>query len=401
MLRRTKRLGEPDAMLSAADVIAQLLDARLGRARITLLFDRFCRLLREAGLPLDRASLSLRHLHPQLIATSYHWDIESGGAAEVGRKHEVLDQEEFQRSPIRAVFEQPQVIRRRLEQPIAAGDFQILSHLRGQGYSDYRVSPLWFSAGRHNVVTLATRRSGGFTDQDLALADATLPAFASVAELALQRETGRTLLSTYLGPRTGQRVWDGSIRRGQGETLFAVVFLCDLRGFTQLAAAQPLAETIATLNDYFDAMGGALEKHGGEILKFMGDALLAIFPCPHAAAHDCSVAASALAAARDGLAALAQLNERRQASDRPRLAAGVALSVGDVHYGNIGVADRLDFTVIGPAVNLAARVQGLTAGLGEPILLTREVRHRLAVPARSCGTHALKGVEGLTEVFAP
>lgn len=400
-MRRTKGLGEPDPMLSAADVIAQLLDARLGRARITLLFDRYCRLLRDAGVPLDRASLSLRHLHPQLIATSYHWDIESGGAAEVGRRHEVLEQEEFLQSPIRAVFDAPQVIRRRFDQPLSDSDYQVMSHLRAQGYSDYRVSPIWFSGGRHNVVTLATRRAGGFSEADLALVDATQPAFASVAELAQQRDTGRTLLSTYLGPRTGQRVWEGSIRRGHGETLFAVVFLCDLRGFTQLAAAQSLDETIAMLNDYFDAMGGALERHGGEILKFMGDALLAIFPCPHAAAQDCAVAASALAAARDGLASLAQLNAQRQASQRATLAAGVALSVGDVHYGNIGVADRLDFTVIGPAVNLAARIQGLTAGLGEPILLSGDIRRRLAEPTRSCGTHALKGVAGLTEVFAP
>jgi adenylate cyclase len=148
-------------------------------------------------------------------------------------------------------------------------------------------------------------------------------------------------------------------------------------------------------------MGGALERHGGEILKFMGDALLAIFPCQHATAQGCTVAASALAAARDGLGALARLNERRRSERRPLLAAGVALSIGDVHYGNIGVADRLDFTVIGPAVNLAARIQGLTAGLGEPILLSGEVGHRLTAPARSCGRHALKGVEGLTEVFAP
>ncbi len=388
-------------MLTAADVISRLLDERLARGRITLLFDHYCRLLRDAGLPLDRASLSLRHLHPRLIATSYHWDLDSGGAAEVGRTHDVLEMAEFQQSPIRTVFNQAQELRRRLERDDCPLDYPVLESLKAQGYRDYRVQPLFFSGRQHNVMTLATRQAGGFSDSGLALVDQTLSALAAVLELAQLRDTGRTLLSTYLGPRTGKRVWDGTIQRGQGEAVYAIVFLCDLRGFTHLAAAQPLHETIAMLNGYFDAMGGALERHGGEILKFMGDALLAIFPCDRSAAHSCAMATAALAAARDGLAALTALNGKRLASGRPALAAGVALSVGEVQYGNIGVADRLDFTVIGPAVNLAARIQGLTAGLGEPILLSGEICERLPQPTRSCGQHALKGVSGLTEVFAP
>ena len=196
-------------------------------------------------------------------------------------------------------------------------------------------------------------------------------------------------------------MWEGTIRRGQGERVYAIVYICDLRGFTELAAGQPLEETIALLNAYFDAMGGAVERHGGEILKFMGDALLAIFPCDRNTVHDCRTGAEALAAAEEGLAALAALSADRQASGLPALRAGAALSVGDVLYGNIGVDDRLDFTVIGPAVNLAARMQALCSTLGSDLLLSAEVCRRLHRPTRSRGRHRLKGVSEAVEVFEP
>jgi adenylate cyclase len=387
--------------LAAAEISAALLDGHLRRLRTSLVFGRFCRLLREAGVPLDRANLSLRQLHPELVARSYHWDFESGGAATVDRPYSVMTRADFLASPLAAFFRDGQVLRRRLLDPSCAMDFDFVRNLKAERFSDYRVSPVHFTGGQLNSLSIATRHRAGFTEADLALLDACVPALAAVAEIQQLRDTAQTLLSTYVGHRTGSRVWAGTIRRGEGERLHALVYLCDLGGFTQLAATLPMDATMALLNDYFDAMGAAVVRHGGEILKFIGDALLAIFPCRPGAVEDCPSAAAALTAAEEGLATLAAINERRVAAAQPALEARIALSVGELLYGNIGVPDRLDFTVIGPAVNLASRLQALAAILGEPVLLSAEVAARLARPLRSRGRHALKGVGQPVEVFAP
>jgi len=386
---------------TAAEITRELLDERLRRLRTSLVFDQFCRLLRAAGVPLDRSSLSLHRLHPLMVARTFHWDIDSGGALAVDRTHEVADHPAYRASPIAAMARDGMPIRRRLLDPACPLDFGVLPRLRAEGYRDYLVTPLLFADGQINSLSLATRHATGFAEADLALLDRCLPALALVLEVQQMRDVAHTLLATYVGPRTSQRVWEGTIRRGHGETVFAILSICDLRGFTELAARLPLPDTIALLNDFFDAMGGAVVRQGGEILKFMGDALLAIFPCDRAAHRDCNLAAAALAAAQEGLAALAAGNRARQGGQGEPLSAGVALAVGDVIYGNIGVADRLDFTVIGPAVNLAARLQTLTASLAEPILLSSEVARRLPLPTRSCGQHRLKGVAEPVEVFAP
>lgn len=391
----------PGKLSLAPALVKTLLDERLSRTRTTMLLDHFCRLLREAGVPVDRVGLSLRQLHPQLVARTLRWDVEAGGAVEVPRDYGVLEDDGYLRSPLFAVNEHGGEIRRRICDPDCPDDYPILAELRRQGFTDYRAAPLPFSGRLRNIVTAATRQEGGFDDEELALFDACLPALATVAELDQMRLTGRTLLATYVGPRTAERVWEGSIRRGQGERIYAIVYYCDLRGFTELAASQPLEETIALLDDYFDAMGGAVEKHGGEILKFMGDALLAVFPCNRSAERDCPMAGDALAAAEEGLEALHALSRQRVAAGKTPLRAGVALSVGDVLYGNIGVADRLDFTVIGPAVNLAARIQALSDALGAELLLSEEICLRLPRPTRSVGRHALKGVAEPVEVFLP
>ncbi len=385
----------------AAALVKALLDERLAGTRSTRVLEDFCRLLRDAGVPLDRVGLSLRQLHPQLVARTLSWEAATGVAIEIDRDFTVLQDEGFRRSPLYRVNEEGVEVRRRLCDPDCPDDFPILADLRRDGFTDYRAAPFHFSGQVRNIVTLATRQVGGFREADLALFDACLPALATVTELNQLRRTGRTLLATYVGPRTAERVWEGSIRRGQGEQIYAIVYYCDLRGFTELAASRSLNETIALLNDYFDAIGGAVERHGGEILKFMGDALLAIFPCDSGAERNCRKASEALVAVEEGLAELAILNERRALEGKPLLRAGAALCVGDVLYGNIGVADRLDFTVIGPAVNLAARMQALCSELGAEILLSEEVCHRLPRATRSRGRFHLKGVREPVEVFSP
>jgi len=178
------------------------------------------------------------------------------------------------------------------------------------------------------------------------------------------------------------------------------VFFCDLRGFTAMSERLPRKYIINVLNDYFGAVGAATEASGGEILKFIGDAALAIFPVEEEASAT-DACNRALQAAHDAIAGLEVVNQRREAEGKPPLRSSFGLHVGDVFYGNIGSAGRLDFTVIGPAVNRAARLEKLSADLSVPVLVTSEFAEAASGGFRSVGHHRLKGIEDAVEAFAP
>jgi adenylate cyclase len=255
--------------------------------------------------------------------------------------------------------------------------------------------------GRH-AIAIATDRPDGFTLAELHLIDAMLPHMARQSELLTLRYLTTTLLDTYVGHKAGERVLTGQIRRGSGETIRAVIWLSDLRGFTSLSDRLPRDALLALLNGYFDCVGGAIEAAGGEILKFIGDAVLAIFPL--GARYDLAVIARAAVAA--AVKARAGLAELRKLPGGEALDFGVALHVGDVMYGNIGTSQRLDFTVIGPAVNMTARLESLAASLGEPILVSAEIASAIggalgAASLESVGRHALKGMAAPVEAFRP
>jgi adenylate cyclase len=205
------------------------------------------------------------------------------------------------------------------------------------------------------------------------------------------------VLRAYLGPHTGPRVLAGEIRRGSGEEIAAVIWSSDLRGFTALSDHAPGERVIAILNDVFDLQAKAISKHRGEILKFIGDGLLAIFPvdgiddAPRAAAD-------ALSAARETLAAL---KAYRPHEDEAPLRIVIALHYGTVIYGNIGAADRLDFTVVGPAVNLVSRAEAVAKSLDEPLVVTDEIAKLLGDALRSLGRFQLRGLNKERELFAP
>ena len=255
-----------------------------------------------------------------------------------------------------------------------------------------------FADGSHKALSLATRRSGGFDADEVALFAATIPAVAFNLEVQALRRTARTLLDTYVGRQSGGRVLEGQIQRGSGETIRAVIWLCDLRGFTNLSEKLPRDKLIDLLNCYFGPMCDAVAAEGGEILKFIGDAMLAIFPIDADAARTCT---AALSAAERAQAALAQENHRRESARLPRIEYGLALHVGDVMYGNIGSDTRLDFTVIGPAVNLTARIESMCRQLGRQLLLSADFVEAGGVAAQSLGVFALKGVGADQEIFAP
>ena len=279
-------------------------------------------------------------------------------------------------SPIKSVYD-GSAFRCCLTAPAAerVREFPILTELRRAGMTDYVVLPVPFSDGSNKALSLATTRSGGFSDDEFALFTAMTPAVAVNLEIQALWRMARTLLDTYVGCQSGGRVLEGQIRRGMGETLRAVIWLSDMRGFTSLSESLPRDELIELLNQYFGPMCDAVEANGGEVLKFIGDAMLAIFPVDSDAVSACRRALGAVRAAR---AALDNENEQRAVAGWPQIHYGLALHVGDAMYGNIGGDARLDFTVIGPAVNLTSRLESMCRSLDRSPLLSAELCGRAA-----------------------
>jgi adenylate cyclase len=354
--------------------------------------------LNEEGLPIDRITTGINLLHPLVFSSSCLWTKEQG----VGEKlyPNVADTMRlYQNSPLPRVWGAGETVRCRIGAAPEPGEYPILADLRAEGYTDYVVLPLRFSDGTNKAIAFATRRPDGFLPAHLESMAALLPALALVLENETLLRTARTLMETYVGQSTGTRVLEGSITRGTQENIAAIVWLCDLRGFTALSESLPGPTLIALLNDYFGAMCEALSARGGEVLKFIGDALLAIFPLAGRDAR--SAASDALAAASAAQSRIADLNTARAAAGDPRISYGLALHAGEVLYGNIGGESRLDFTVIGPAVNLAARLQDLCAPLARRVLVSDAfaalVDSSLLV---DLGEHSLKGIARPQHVFA-
>src|SRR3984893_17764983 len=359
--------------------------------------DGFAHELRANGVDVSRISTGVPILHPQIFSFSGLWQLDKGTTERLYRASpDSLAM--MARSPIRIAYEGGGPVRCDLSAPARDGEFSMLEDLRRDGLSDYIVYSVPFADGSHKALALATARRGGFHSDELALFVAIIPAVAFNLEVQALRRTARTLLDTYVGQQSGGRVLEGQIQRGTGETIRAVIWLCDLRGFTNLSETLPRDALIDLLNCYFGPMGDAVAAQGGEILKFIGDAMLAIFPIRADTAATC---AAALTAAERAQAALIEENRRRLGAGLARLDYGLALHVGDVMYGNIGSDTRLDFTVIGPAVNLTARIESMCRQLGRQLLLSSEFVKSGGIAAKSIGAFSLKGVGAEQEIFAP
>jgi adenylate cyclase len=257
------------------------------------------------------------------------------------------------------------------------------------------------AAGRLiSAVSWSTRTPGGFTDAQLQALLATLVYFAPLLDTHAAQRIGGGLLKVYLGANAGSRVIEGAVRRGDGGEIRAAICFTDLRGFTSLSDRLPRAELLELLNSYFDCVVAAVHAHGGEVLKFIGDAVLAIFRVADNTDAAANVACqAALQAAHDAFTRGAAANLARPG--RQPIEFGTAIHIGDVEYGNIGAADRLDFTVIGPAVNLASRLQGLCRTLGQPLLVSEAFAQACSESCNDLGDHQLKGVAAVVKVFAP
>lgn len=331
--------------------------------------------LSAGGLPLLRVYLAQRTLHPQVAALGYLWNRGDQTAQLIERDYTIASGPAYLNSPMRRIYDEGErMLRRRLKGPDAMLDFPVLEELRDAGATDYAIFALDLGGEVRASLSITTDAEAGFSDAQIAGVEALMPMVAMVVEAREWHRLAGSLLEIYLGADAGRQVMGGSVRRGQATTIAAAIWFCDLRGFTSMSNQLPRDEVIALLNDYFDAMARPVHAHGGEILKFIGDAMLAIFPMRDDLDRDlkCHVA---LQAAFEAFEALDGLNEIRASAGKPPIRAGIGLHAGSVSYGNIGAAignsARLDFTAIGPAVNLASRIQGLCRGLNRPLLSSR------------------------------
>ncbi len=384
----------------APEVIDWMLREGRRHTRMREFGDEMCRRIVAAGIPLWRAFCGVRTLHPLIAATGYVWYRDEPGASRLIATYETQTKDFYRNSPPIAVQESGEPMRRRLEDPDCPLDYPILEEFKGKGCTDYLALPMPFSNGQINSITWSTDRPGGFSDADVAGLGDIAEMLAVIVELQSSRRISRILLDTYVGHRAGSHVLSGEITRGSGETIEAVVWLSDLRGFTALTDSLAQDALIDLLDDYMEIVCGAVTQAGGEVLKFIGDAVLAIFELDgeRDAAFACAAALDAAGAAR---VATAAKNGERRADGKPAFRYGVALHLGTVMYGNIGAPDRLDFTVIGPAVNHAARLEALGAELGRPLVASASFAAHASDTLERLGAYELKGVSEPQEVFAP
>ena len=358
-----------------------------------------CTRLVAAGVPVARASLHFQTNHPQWRGARLLWRSGNDEAEVDLYGYEVEKSRAFMMSPLKVIHDGADELRKDLAIPVAdpAAEASLYDDLREEGLTEYIAWPLDHTLGKRHVVTFSTNRPGGFSEPHIAFLKDMLPVLALVTEIRLKNILARTLLQTYVGPHASEEILAGATTRGSGATISAAIMICDLRDFTTLSSLWPRDYVIELLNGYFDALSGPIEEHGGEILKFMGDGLLAVFPLSVPSACN-----DLLAAIREGRAAMAALNQASAAKGHPQLGYGVGVHLGDVMYGNIGSRKRLDFTVIGPAVNVASRLESLTKEVIRPVLLSRAFMERAecAGEADPLGAFALKGIEEPVDVFA-
>jgi adenylate cyclase len=385
------------------DICRWLVDQALGEPDLDALFSGCCRRLHAAGIPLVRGLVAYSTLHP--LYRSKTLSYRSGTAMEsIPHSHRDRDSEDWLKSPWRYMIENRiSLMRRRLVGAGAMLDFPVLEELRDQGLTDYFAYLVSFDgnaiAGANQsgmVGSWSTNAEGGFLDTQLSALIQVQRQLAVAMKVRVKDEIAGNVLAAYLGPEAGRKVLQGRIRLGDGERIHAIVWYSDLRDSTRLAAEMSPNAFLALLNDYFECTAGAVLDNGGEVLRFVGDAVLAIFPVPgdEALAGACD---SAIRAVREARRRGAEL---RDAGKDVRF--GIGLHIGDVLFGNIGVASRIEFSVIGPCANEVARIEELTRKLSQPVLVSGTLAEVLpsTVPLTDLGSYPVKGVSAPMTVFA-
>ncbi len=382
-----------------AEAIAWLIDGARSAQQPHEVLEQLVPRLIAAGLPLWRVAVSVRTLHPNVMARRFIWRPDAPVQLDEA-PYALSENPESLASPMTSVYQSGTVIRRRLVDPDCPMDYGVLPELREQGITDYLIVPLVFTDGAIHAASWSTQAPEGFSDAHVAAIEAISKPFARVAEIRALRRTAVNLLDTYVGKRSGARILAGHIRRGDVETIEAAFWYSDLRDFTALNEMLAPPELIALLNEYFEAVSSAVAARGGEVLQFIGDAALVVFPARAETGGRRGACQAALGAALAALDAAATVNRARADAGRPTFRFGIGLHVGAVSWGNVGGVDRLGLNVIGPAVNRTARIETLTKEVGVPLLLSQDFADALGLACRPVGTFELKGVPEPQAVYA-
>ena len=351
-----------------------------------------CERMLASGAPVWRVRMSTRTLHPLIAAFTVLWEHEAGEVASHTATHGLEGRSSYIGSPMEIIGRTQQPFRKRLAEPLDADDHVVLHELKSAGVTDYFGYPARLAPDRWAVFIFNGKGESGFTEADLAGFERIANALAPLIDLHVTRRTAQAVAETYLGKRTGRLVLEGRITRGNIETMEAAIFVSDIRGWTEINRLHDPDEVVAIANAYFETMAEAIESHGGEILKFIGDGLMAVFPVDEAGAS--------AACQRALQAALSVIEPKKRddvahdggGSDLPTARFGVGLHFGTVLYGNVGSPDRLDFTILGDAVNLAARIEACCAELGRSLLFSSAFGGKLAEPTELVSRRRLKGV---------
>ena len=355
--------------------------------------------LQQNGAPINRLMVMFPTINPLYVATSAIWSLSSGKTEPFQALHGIQQTERYIGSPIQKLRESGRGVRQSLVD-LPDDAHAAYTELANEDYVDYYAMPVTFNSGLNSAFIVATKAVEGFSECDITNFRLVRDYIAPSLEVLSLRHLSSSLMDTYLGKRTGKKVLSGMIKRGDADTIHAALWFSDLRRFTEMTETLPADKILKLLNDYFELVAAAVTAHGGEILRFIGDAMLIVFPIDERVSAQAACHA-ALEAAHDAHRSLATLNHIRRRHDEPEIQFGVGLNIGEVIYGNVGAPDRLDFTVMGPAVNRTARLESLTKVVDEKILVSAHFAGHIDSEMRSMGEHVMKGIAQPQLVFAP
>jgi adenylate cyclase len=357
--------------------------------------------LLQSGMDVSRMSVFIRTLHPLLIGSAYVWRSDKDDVNSFVLTHDTLSSPLFLDSPLVPIFNGAGGIRRRLEGENPLLDYGIIKQLHNEGMTDYAAMPMTFSDGQINALTMSTSKAGGFSTAELGRVHEILPVLSRFYEVHAARSMSNSLLQTYLGRHTGEKVMKGLIKRGDSEELHAVIWFCDLRQSTPLAESMPREEFLELLNHFFECMVKPVVEYGGEVLRFIGDAVLAVFPLLDGDSIYQRACDDALSAATEAEKRMKTYNAEREAAGLQTLDFGIGLHLGRLTYGNIGIPERLEFTVIGAAANEAARIEALTKEIDYSVVVSSAFADRCSSPLTPVGEFELRGVRKKQTIYVP
>jgi adenylate cyclase len=364
------------------------------------LTEQFAQQLLASGIPLWRLSINLWTLHPEIAGQRFTWMRGAGGVVASDTPHGLLQSPAYRNSPVRFVSEGLGGVRQRLDIDNPEFQFPIFEELRANGGTDYVAMPLPFSDGRFQTMSLATDDPEGFTTAQLGQIFEIFGMLGRIYEVLTLRRDTAVLFETYLGQRTGRQVLGGQTRRGAGQVIRAAILYCDLRNSSALTGTLSRTNYLNLLNDFFERVVDPVLTDGGEVLKFIGDAVLAIFPLDQSETDEEQICHACRKAREVAQAIVARVAEAPVYGEGLSVQCAIGVHFGDVMYGNIGASKRLDFTVTGQAANIAARLSGLCKELGQPLLLSGEVACRAPDGLNCLGHRTLRNVDTEHEVFA-